>query len=68
MANKMNIGKGNDAFKIGEDGTIIRIDTPNNSQPNNQNSLKNNDWILFRIWFLLITMIAGGIVMYYINN
>ncbi|MDR0413872.1 MAG: hypothetical protein LBH84_00460 [Prevotellaceae bacterium] len=60
---KRNIGKGSDAFKIGDDGTIIRINQPSNQsniqQPAPQKPKGSNGWIGV---LALILIIAGGAI------
>jgi len=61
---KNNIGKGSDAFKIDDDGTIIRINQPSNQQPTPHISKGSNGWI----WFLVLVLIIAGIVIAVLVN
>ncbi|MDR0413871.1 MAG: hypothetical protein LBH84_00455, partial [Prevotellaceae bacterium] len=66
---KRNIGKRSDAFKIGDDGTIIRINQPSNQsniqQPAPQKPKGSNCLIGI---LALILIIAGGAIAFVVNN
>ena len=61
--NKSAIGKEGGAFKIKDDGTIVRVDEPNNQPHNTPNPPpKRYGWV----W--LILLVVGGVVAYAVMN
>lgn len=59
----MGMGNEGSAFKIKNDGTIVRVDEPNN-QPYPNPPKRNKNWG----WVVLLMLITGGIVVYAITE